>query len=413
MPLYYIFKKSLSLFTFELMIGVANFLVAIILARKLGVEDFGVWGLTILLLGYGEAFGRIKVDLASVFIMSEKKYSPQKIISSVNFITLLSTLIILIIFICFSNLILEILFKESSTKISKSIYIISIVFFLQNYFFNYLYINLALQRTDIFGFYNMMRSILFLIILLFLIALNILNLENILIGLAFSFFLVLTVMFVEFHLKYGIITLPNLDLSFSLLKRGSNYYILGIFSQMNFSIVLIVASQYLTATNVGIFYTARSLSDLIYSRLASAGSGILYPLISNMRGSIKEKKSIVFEVFIRTIFIFFVFYLILFFNWDLLITFLYGSQYSRASEIMNYLGIGSFVYFVTALLMEYLKGTGNEIFTVVPHLVSIIFQVIIITFFLTNLSLISLSFLHLFSLVICSLTLLTIFLLHK
>jgi len=304
MQLEHILKKTLSLFSFEVIIGITNFLVSIILARELGVEIFGVWGLIILVLGYGEAFGRIKIDLASVFIMSEKKYSPQEIISSVNLITLISSTFILIIFIYFSNLIFETLFKENATKILKSFYIISLIFFLQNYFFNYLYINLALQRTNIFGFFNMIRSILFLLFVLFLLVLNILNLENILIALAFSFFLILIVMLLDFHLKHGRPIFPNFDLSLSLLKRGGNYYALGISSQMNFSIVLIIASQYLTATNIGIFYTAKSLTDLVYSRLASAASGILYPLVSNMEGGTKEKKSITFHVFIRALFIF-------------------------------------------------------------------------------------------------------------
>ena len=85
-----IYKKTLSLFSAEAIIGVSNFIVALLLARNLGVENFGFWGLILLLIGYGEAFGRAKVDIASVYVLSENKYSPIQIISSVNFITVIS-----------------------------------------------------------------------------------------------------------------------------------------------------------------------------------------------------------------------------------------------------------------------------------------------------------------------------------
>ena len=413
MQLENIFKKMASLFSFEVIIGVSNFCAAIILARELGLVMFGIWGLIMLTLGYGEAFGRLKVDLASVHVLSKNKYSPQEIISSVNLITLFSSTFVFSLVFLFSDLVFELLLKEGAAKVSDSLYMLGLIFFLQNYFFNYLYMNLALQRTTMFGFYNMLRSLLFLIGVLLLQALDTLNLVNILTSLAFSFITILVVMIIDFHLKHGKPVLPQHVLNLSLLKKGWNYYFLGITSQINFSVVLIIASQYLTGANIGVFYTAKSLSDLFYSRLASAASGILYPLISNMEGGTKEKKAITVSVYIRVSLLFVACYFLLFFNWDFLVIVLYGAEYQKVGEIMNYLGVGSVVYFSTTLLVAYLGGTGTEIFAVIPHLLSIILQMITILFFITEVSLLSLSLLYVFSFTTSSLLLLIIFFIHK
>ena len=183
---------------------------------------------------------------------------------------------------------------------------------------------------------------------------------------------------------------------------------MGIISQINFSIVLVIASQYLSATNIGVLHTARSLSDLVYSRLASATSGILYPLISNMSGGDKEKKALIITIFTRVFIVFTTLYLVLFFNWDRIVMLIYGADFLKVSELMNYLGIGSVIYFSTGVLVEYLKGSGLEIFAIVPHLFSILMQIIIISFFINEVNLISLSFLYVFSLVTSSLLLLYI-----
>ena len=227
MQLKNIFRKMLSLFSFELVIGISNFLAAIIIARELGLELFGIWGLIMMTLGYGEAFGRLKVDLASVYVLSEGKYSPQEVLSSINIITMLSSSIVYLFVYIFSNVLFEAIFKQSTFEVSKLINIFGIIFFLQNFFYIYLYMNLALQKTDRFGLYNMFRSLLFLFGVMALSALDIFNLQNLLKILAFSFTTLLLVMIVDLHSRYGNLVVPRLDLNLSLIKRGINYYFFG------------------------------------------------------------------------------------------------------------------------------------------------------------------------------------------
>ena len=123
MQLENLFKRMSSLFSFEVIVGVSNFFAAIILARELGLEMFGIWGLIILTLGYAEAFGRLKVDIASVYVLSENKHSPQEILSSVNLITLFSSTFVFLLVFLFSDLVFELLLKEDAAKVSESLYI--------------------------------------------------------------------------------------------------------------------------------------------------------------------------------------------------------------------------------------------------------------------------------------------------
>lgn len=405
-----IYKKTLSLFSAELVIGASNFIVVLLLARNLGVENFGFWGLMLLIISYGEAFGRAKVDIASVFVLSEKKYSAVQIISSVNFITVISTLLVLVIFLTLSDLIFNNLFSEFKMSATSYLPLICTIFFVQNFFFNYLYLNLALGKTTKYGLYNMARSLFFLASVVFLLSINQLNIFNLLMSLAISFFILFVVLFLDFHLKHGFSNIPINKLNLTLLKRGMNYYLLGLSSQINFSMILIIASQFLSAASIGIFYTAKSLSDLIYSRLAAAFSGVMYPIVSNMSGGFEKKRELVFNVTIRVFLFFIIIYLILFNFWEEISTLLYGSEFVDITLIINYLGIGSIIYFSSQLLLEYLKGIGKELYASIPHFISIVIQLIFLDFFYGEINILKITYIYCISFIVSSLILVIIFL---
>ena len=121
------------------------------------------------------------------------------------------------------------------------------------------------------------------------------------------------------------------------------------------------------------------------------------------------KKQLVFNVTIRVFLSFILVYIALFNFWEEIVVSLYGSQFIDVTTIINFLGIGSIIYFSSQLLLEYLKGIGKEIYASVPHFISIIMHLILLYFFSGDINILSITYIYSASFIISSLVLLTIF----
>lgn len=64
---------AISIFQSDIFILFLALLTGIIVARTLGPELLGVWVLLSLISLYSEAFGRLKTDIASIYIIGSGK----------------------------------------------------------------------------------------------------------------------------------------------------------------------------------------------------------------------------------------------------------------------------------------------------------------------------------------------------
>ena len=103
-------------------------------------------------------------------------------------------------------------------------------------------------------------------------------------------------------------------------------------------------------------------------------------------------------------------YLILFNFWEEISTLLYGSEFVDITLIINYLGIGSIIYFSSQLLLEYLKGIGKELYASIPHFISIVIQLIFLDFFYGEINILKITYIYCISFIVSSLILVIIFL---
>ena len=83
---------------------------------------------------------------------------------------------------------------------------------------------------------------------------------------------------------------------------------IGISSQINLSMPLIIASQFLSPASIGVFSVAKSLSETIFSRISAAFHTILYSYISNIESAndgvkVAIKTSIVLTIILSLIYI--------------------------------------------------------------------------------------------------------------
>jgi O-antigen/teichoic acid export membrane protein len=61
-------SKSFSIFQRDLFLLLCNLITGIVIARKLGPELMGLWAILQLIPGYAEAFGRLKFDVAAIYM---------------------------------------------------------------------------------------------------------------------------------------------------------------------------------------------------------------------------------------------------------------------------------------------------------------------------------------------------------
>ena len=371
------FKRVASLFVNETLYGVCNFITSILLARFLGPENFAIWGIILLMLGYAESFGRLKVDVASVYVVGKnRKENIGDILFSINIITILSLIVIVFLFLLSSEIIFSFLFQSFESIPRELIFPIASIFIIQGFFLNYLYIFLASENSFIFGFINFLRSFILLIFVLLLFFDNSLTTFSLVQAVFFSYLLPLLFLILYFQFRYR----HTFSLSYQrfreLLKSGTEYYMIGISSQINLSMPLIIASQFLSPASIGVFSVAKSLSETIFSRISAAFHTILYSYISNIESAndgvkVAIKTSIVLTIILSLIYIAFYTFS------SSLINLLYGEEFNEASTLIKPIMLGYVLYYSAQTLNNYLYGIGKIDLLKYFYSIAILFQIII------------------------------------
>ena len=65
--------KLFSIFTRDVVLFVTTLLTGVVIARYLGPEKMGIWTLLLLIPGYAEAFGRLQLEVSSVYFIGKRK----------------------------------------------------------------------------------------------------------------------------------------------------------------------------------------------------------------------------------------------------------------------------------------------------------------------------------------------------
>ena len=352
-------KKVASLFLNETLYGLCNFVTSILLARYLGPENFAIWGIILLIIGYGESFGRVKVDLASVYIVGvSDKRTVGDILCSVNIITLFSSLLIISIFLFFSEVIFVFLFKSFEFVPIELVFPICLIFLIQGFFLNYLYIFLAKEKSFIYGFFNFLRSFILLLLVVWLFLTNNLTIESLIDAVFYSYIPSLLFLISYFQLKFGhSFNISTKDFK-DLLGAGTQYYLIGISSQINLSMPLIIASQFLNPSAIGVFTVAKNFSEMIFARMSSAFHTILYSHVSNSDAK-KENIEITKRTSIILFFILSLIYIVFLIFSETIVGFLYGDQFYEVAYLLNIIMIGYLMYYTAVVFNNYLYGIGR------------------------------------------------------
>ncbi len=276
-------EKSSAVFTRDLFLKIWTIGTGIIIARILGPVSIGIWYILLMVPSYAEPFGRLKLDVASVYFLGKRKYKFGQVYFNLIVVSLLSSAVIVILFFWQKDLILVNLLKNN---LSGNNLLYLMLAYIPFTFININYSYLFLSKEDVRG-YNMVSIIPPVIssglgiFLLMVLKWGVFSLVlAVLIGsIAATLYSTLRI-----KRKEKIIPCLNFDMLKEFLRFGWKLYISGIINHFQVYVSGILVAMYLLPSAVT-FYQMGQQKALMLTMIAVALGTFLYPLVAKIGGS--------------------------------------------------------------------------------------------------------------------------------
>ena len=346
-------NHTYSIFLRDIFLTLCNLLVGIIIARKLGTEFFGFWMILILVPSYAEAFGRIKVDVASVYFIG-KKYNEFSILNNVNTIGLLVTIFIIIVFLIFFEYIYKFLFVDIEYDLKNYVYIIILQIPTQVFFLNYSYYHLAKENITVYNWMLIIKAITNIILIsIFLLLLN-LNILGVIMSLIISTFSGLFYGFINSNISKVKLHL-NISECKDLIRYSLNFYISGILAHFNDVGVRTLAIVFVSPVQIGFLALGQNLSKLL-NRINDALNAILFSKVS--KSNFESAKDLTIKSFRMISILIFSSGIIFFVLIEHLVILMYGAEFLESIIIVKIIIPGVLIYGSTTTIISFLNGVG-------------------------------------------------------
>ena len=271
-------EKSASIFKRDLFLKAWGIIMGIIIARILGSVNMGLWYILLMIPSYAEPFGRLKLDVASVYFIGRRKYRLGEVYFNLIMLSLLSSAAIILIFFWQREFIFLKLLKGALVKE----YLVYLMFACIPFSFitiNYSYLFLAKEdirsynRITIIGpIVSSVLALFFLIILKWgLLSLVICQLISGCIGVLYGAW------------KLGktdkIISHLNIKMLKDLFNFGSKLYLVGIVGYLQIYVTVMIVALFLNSSAVTFFKMGQEKALLLIA-VPGAISTILYPVVA-------------------------------------------------------------------------------------------------------------------------------------
>ena len=277
-----LFTSVFSVLQMDVFVYVLAILTGVIVARTLGPNLLGVWVLLSLVSSYAEAFGRIKTDIASVYILgSEKKAKPEEVLFSITFFALITSLLITLVLFWQLELIESILFKNTDLNYKKEL--ICIIFFIPFEFLlhNFSYFYIALENVVFYNRIKLIQAIINLGAIVLLIFAFDFTLWALVLARILSVSITLLYSWLSLDSKnwVGLRSRWNSYVNLQILRYAFNFYVIGIIGHFNELTVKTIAAIFLNTSQLA-FYSQGEAASKLLKKIPDSLGVILYPRIS-------------------------------------------------------------------------------------------------------------------------------------
>ncbi len=288
-------KNTFSILIRDIILFFSSIITSIFLARILGPMALGLWVAINLIPTYAETFGRVKTDAASVYYLGKGEFDIGSVSKALNWIAIISSLIIILPILMFYDQLMLILLKEKSDEYFNLGYIILLQIPINFMYLNYMYLHI--YREDVRSLNIMILTRAILSSLLILTSLYILDLG--LFGAAIS-----SNIGILFAMIIGISRLGKLNYAKNengiiiykkLIKYGSKLYFGNIFSHFSVYAGQLMVVFFLLPAQVAFYSMAQQLGSLI-EKISSALGTFLFPRLTK-ENSLKDASTFASQAF--------------------------------------------------------------------------------------------------------------------
>jgi O-antigen/teichoic acid export membrane protein len=357
-------KKIKSIYLRDFLLFVNSIITSIVIARSLGPAILGLWVALSLIASNAESFFRIKVDRAAVYAIGRNFETKKNILDSINFIAILTSLILILLINSFEDQIILFFFNNvyEIENLSLMIFFTTITLPIRFLNTNYSYYHISLQNIQVYNKMVLIAAISSSFIVVILSLIFHLGIWSIIISSLFSGILSLT--YGYFKIDRNIWTKEisklkikeNLSLKIKLIKYGFNFYVGGILSELQDQGVKNISISFLTSTKLAFLGQGQSLLKLL-SSVNQAVNTILFPRISS--GSTEEAVIITNTAFkISTLLLMSISFSLMI-SCDLIIRLLYGNEFAETATVIKILLPGVLFTEIASSLNSYFNGTGR------------------------------------------------------
>lgn len=350
-------SKVFAVFKRDIIIYVSSLFTSTVVARRLGPDVLGLWTILSLISAYGEAFGRTKADVASVYIIGNKNFSQNEVISNLNLITLVGFVLFIIAFYFCSNFVYFWLFQNVETSYTSEVYFLILHLFFYFFYLNYLYFFLAIDDIGVHNKMVLIRTWTLTLLSILLVVFTELGVMALVIST-----LVSTVVALFFGVRSSNLKVFNFDyfelnLIKQLLWNAKSIYLSGILGQLQQSSVRLLSANYLLPSSIAFLGLAETISAMI-NKIVEPVNSIMYPEISRTGSLSAVERSLTSFRLLSIILSFSValIYLVI----GSMIKVFYGNSFLIVSNLVYVLLPGLFINGIGGIFLNFFNGTGNS-----------------------------------------------------
>tara|TARA_B100001750_G_C15486062_1_gene588342 strand:+ start:555 stop:1898 length:1344 start_codon:yes stop_codon:yes gene_type:complete len=377
-----LFKAALSIFQRDIFVYFLSILTGVIVARKLGPEMLGIWVVMALIPSYAEAFGRLKTDIASVYVIGKGHARPEEALFSMNIFALLTSTIIVLLLLWQIDFINEFFSQSASDNYKEALIIIILFIPFEFLMLNYGYFNIAHENTVVYNNIKVIKGITnFLVVAFFLLVLDF-KIWALVFARSLSIVLPLIYAFLNLDRSNWIPLRSrwNSTLSIELLRYAFNFYVIGIISHIHELSIKTISAIYLSSSELA-FYSQGEAASKMLNRVPESLRLILYPRISGLKHS-QEAIEISCQSFRLTFLVLIICGIILFIIAKPLIVFLYGDIFEPTSEVLIIAIPGIIIGGSCLVIKSYFEGIGKADLIAKIQAIPVIIQIILAYLFL-------------------------------
>ena len=273
--------KFFSLFRRDTLLFFSTLLTSIVIARKLGPEMMGIWTILLLIPGYSEAFGRLRFDISAVYFLGKKKVGVGEVTFILHLVAMLTSLLIITIFIIWFEWFYEQLFNKVGIDVRSLTYAVLSIIPLRLIYINYSYLLISQENIGSYNTLVILQALVTSFLSIGLILFVDMGIMGALIGNVIG--LVIAVLYAG--VKVQQLEKMNMNLNFNLLFKMAKYavyqYINGLIGFFQNNLTNLITALLLIPTQVAFYALGKSICSIATRMVPTAVNTILFPRVSN------------------------------------------------------------------------------------------------------------------------------------